>query len=57
MQSVNDRIKDAAAGVAPSCGVQRYRELTVAAPIHTLERLDEPEKVGALVQPRCDEVC
>ncbi len=55
MQSVDNRVKHAAAGIAPSRRVQRYGKLAVAPSIQTFERLDELEKLGAVIQPCRDE--
>jgi len=56
VEGVDDRVQHAAAGIPPARGVQRDRELAVALPVQTRERLDEPEEVGALLQPRREKV-
>jgi hypothetical protein len=56
MQGVDDGVEYAGTTVAPSGSVQRHREFAVAAPIHGLERLDELEDIGAVLQPCGDDV-
>ncbi len=56
MQGVDDRVEHAATAVAPTRRVQRHREFAIAAPIHGLERLDELEDIGAVLQPCGDDV-